>query len=272
ALLLLATIVSPSEAVELSHQALTLAESINDKWRTAYALFISSWGRYERFSYIEKALTLFQVVGDLRYMGECLAELGRLRMLNNDIESAENLLSKAMVLFRELDIKSEKSGLLQGYGRIAAIKGDYEQAYTYLKEDAASAEEYGYRINYLFARAHLGYLALNRGNITEAHEIFTETLQSFFVDKNEIGVAFTLEGMAGLFTVVGKLKIAAQLIGWSDAFRERVGDPRPPLEQADVDKIITTCIIKLGETAFSDAYEEGQKMTLDEAVICALEN
>ena len=151
ALLLLAAIVDPSKAVELSQQALTLAESINDKWRTAQSLFVSSWGRYERYSYIEKALTLFQVVGDLRYMGECLAELGRLRMLNNDIESAENLLSKAMVVFRKLDIKSEISGLLGGYGRIAAIKGNYEQAYTYLKEDAVVAEEYGYRINYLFA-------------------------------------------------------------------------------------------------------------------------
>ena len=271
ALLLLAAIVDPSEAVELTQQALTLAEWINDKWRLAHALFVSSWGRYERYSYIEKALTLFQAVGDLRSMAECLAELGRLRMLNNDIESAENLLSKAMVLFRELDVKREISGLLQGYGRIAAIKGDYEQAYTYLKEDAASAEEYGHRINYLFARSHLGYLALNRGNITEADEIFTETLQNFFDDKNEIGVAFTLEGMAGLFVVVGKPEIAAHLIGWSDALRERIGDPRPPLEQADVDKIIAACLAKMGEVAFSDAYEEGKKMSLEEAVAYALE-
>jgi predicted ATPase/DNA-binding XRE family transcriptional regulator len=270
ALLLLAAIVNPSEAGELSRQALTLAESINDKWRTAYALFISSWGRYERYSYIEKALTLFQAVSDLRYMAECFAELGRLRMLNNDIESAENLLSKAMVLFRELDIKSEMSGLLQGYGRIAAIKGDYEQAYTYLKEDAASAEEYGYRTNYLFDRSHLGYLALNQGNIAEAHEIFTETLQSFFDDKNEIGVAFDLEGMAGLFVLVDKPEISVQLTGWSDALRERIGDPRPVIEQADIDKIIAACVEKMGEVAFSDAYEEGQKMTMDEAVALAL--
>jgi hypothetical protein len=45
----------------------------------------------------------------------------------------------------------------------------------------------------------------------------------------------------------------------------------PPLEQADVDKVIAACIAKMGEVAFSDAYDEGQKMSLDEAVTCALE-
>jgi len=37
-----------------------------------------------------------------------------------------------------------------------------------------------------------------------------------------------------------------------------------------VDKIIAACLTKIGEVAFSDAYDEGQKMTLDEAVTYAL--
>jgi tetratricopeptide (TPR) repeat protein len=270
ALLLLAVIVHPSEAEEFFRQALTLAQSIGDKWRTAYALHHWGWDHTARHSYAKKALTLFREVGDLRYMAECMVELGRVEMLNNNIEPAQKMLDRAAILYRQLNIKSGMSSILQGYGRIAAVKGDYEQAYANLQESIAIDEEYGYRINYLFGRTHLGYLALNRGNITEAHEIFTEALQSFFDDKNEIGVAFTLEGMAGLFVAVGKLEIAAQLIGWSDALRERIGDHRPPLEQADVDKIIAACIIKLGEVAFSDAYDEGQKMSLDEAVAYAL--
>jgi predicted ATPase/DNA-binding SARP family transcriptional activator len=271
ALLLLAAIVNPSEAGEFHQQALTLAQSINDKWRTAYALHLWGWDHQDRYSYVEKALTLFEEVGDLRYMAECMVGLGRLRMLNNDIESAQNILNEATILYRQLNIKSGMSVILQSYGRIAAIRGEYEQAYTNLQEGATIDEEYGYRINYLFDRSHLGYLALYRGNIIEAREIFTETVQTFYDDKNEIGVAFNLEGMAGLFLVVDKFEIAAQLIGWADALRERIGDPRPPLEQADVDKIIAGCLIKMGEEAFSDAYDEGQKMTLDEAVAYALE-
>jgi hypothetical protein len=61
------------------------------------------------------------------------------------------------------------------------------------------------------------------------------------------------------------------LIGWADIIRQKLGDPRPFIEQVDVDKIISACIANMGEIAFSDAYDEGQKMSLDEAVAYALE-
>jgi predicted ATPase/DNA-binding XRE family transcriptional regulator len=270
ALLLFVVILNPSEAAELYQQALTLTQSINDKWRTAYTFYVSIWVHHDRRSYLEKALALFQEVGDLRYRAECLASLGRLEIFNNDLESAQKRFDEALYLFRQLNIKSGISDVLFGYGRIAGIKGDYEQAYHYLQESAAFTEQFGYRIGYLFARSLLGYLALQQGKVTEAHAIFTQTVRSFFDDKNEIGVAFNLEGMAGLSATVGKHEIAAKLIGWADALRKRIGDHRPPLEQAEVDKIIAACVAKMGEVEFSDAYEEGKKMTLDEAVAYAL--
>ena len=124
----------------------------------------------------------------------------------------------------------------------------------------------------LWCRCHLGYLALCENNLSEARSIFTETAREFFNDKSEIGVTFTLEGMAGLFIAMGKPEHAVRLVGWSDATRKKIGDPRPRLEQADVDKIIAACIAKMGEAAFSDTYEEGNKLTLDEAVEYALKN
>ena len=85
-----------------------------------------------------------------------------------------------------------------------------------------------------------------------------------------MGVAFTLEGMAGQFVAIGSLKNAARLIGWADATRKEINDARPLLEQRDVDKVIEACISKMGEVAFADAYDEGQLMALDEAVALAL--
>ena len=38
-----------------------------------------------------------------------------------------------------------------------------------------------------------------------------------------------------------------------------------------MDKIIAAYIAKMGEVAFSDAYDEGQKMILDEASAFALD-
>ena len=257
---------------ELMQRALVLAQSINDKWRQARVLSALGWGLLEDKQYIhlKEALKIFQEVGDLHNIVEVMAEMGRLEMLKGDLESAQKILNEAIILTRPLNFSNSMAGILQETGRIATIKGDYERAYADLQESAAIYEEQGIRLAYLFSRAHLGYLALYQGEISKARSILSETVREFYIDKNEDGVMFTLEGMGGLSVEVGKPKIAAQLIGWADMVREKLSDPRPPLEQADVDKIIAACLAKMGEVVFSDAYEEGQKMTLDEAVDFAL--
>jgi hypothetical protein len=59
-------------------------------------------------------------------------------------------------------------------------------------------------------------------------------------------------------------------IGWAETTRNEIDHPHPRLEQADVDKIIAAGLAKMGEAAFSDAYDEGQRMSMDEAVAYAL--
>jgi hypothetical protein len=110
-----------------------------------------------------------------------------------------------------------------------------------------------------------------QGKIYEARDIFFETIQEFFKDKDEMGVAFSLEGVASLYVVVGEPEHAAKLIGWADGTREKIGDTRPVMEQTDVNKTIATCLAMISEVAFSKAYAEGKKMTFDEAVAYALE-
>jgi len=61
------------------------------------------------------------------------------------------------------------------------------------------------------------------------------------------------------------------MTGQADATRKELHDARPPLEQANVDKIIAACLIKMGEVAFSNAYDEGQKMSIGQAVALALD-
>lgn len=65
-------------------------------------------------------------------------------------------------------------------------------------------------------------------------------------------------------------EVSAQLIGWADARREKSGGTRPRLEQVDIDKVIAACKAQMGEVAFSDAYDAGQKMSLDEAVVLGI--
>jgi hypothetical protein len=78
-------------------------------------------GRETRYRFHEvdrqnEALTLFQKAGDLRRTAGGMAELGRLEMLNNDLESARKYLDETAALVRKLNIKSIMSGILHNYG------------------------------------------------------------------------------------------------------------------------------------------------------------
>ena len=154
---------------------------------------------------------------------------------------------------------------------IALVHGDYEQAHILLQEVVAQSEILGNRFEYLWAKVRFGHLCLHEGNLREAREIFAETAQEFQKNKATMGVVFTLEGMAGQLVAIDNPKTAARLIGWADAKRKEINNTRPRLEQRDVDKVIVACISRMGEVAFADAYDEGQEMTLDEAVGLALD-
>jgi hypothetical protein len=49
--------------------------------------------------------------------------------------------------------------------------------------------------------------------------------------------------------------------------RVQTKDVRPKIEQLDVNRLIESCVIALGEITFSDAYDEGKKMTMAEALM-----
>jgi hypothetical protein len=76
--------------------------------------------------------------------------------------------------------------------------------------------------------------------------------------------------MASLYVLTDKPEVAAHLIGWSHATREEIDDPRPRIEQADLDHDIAALKAKIGADAYDVAYDSGWGMTLDEAVALAL--
>jgi predicted ATPase/DNA-binding XRE family transcriptional regulator len=261
------------EPKQLRQQALALAQALGDVWRQASALFQLGWSFSgdQRFVYWEQALTLMYQTGDWSSLATLLSFLGNFYILNGNFELAQKRLEEAARLNDQLNDKGREAYLLHVRGRMAMIQGDYDQAHAYLQKVLGIAEELGAHMNSLWCRSNLGYIALHENNLSEACDIFAETVQDFQKDKDTIGVVFTLEGMAGLYAAMDKTTIAARLIGWADATREKISDTRPLLEQAGVDKIIAACLTKMSEAAFSDDYDQGQKMTLDDAVAYALE-
>ena len=260
---------------ELCQQAFTRAQALGDVWRQAFALGHLGWASGndypKRISCWAETVSLFRKVGDLRQLENYLGVLGNCEVLGGDFAPAQEHLNEALELSQNLNRRGDVGSIFNGLSRIESIKGNFEKARALLEKCITNATELGHRNNYLWDSTHLGHLIVQQGQHHEAREIFAETAQEFRKDGNIVGVCYSLEGMAALFVETDKPGIAARLIGWVDVTRHKINDLRPRLEQADVDKLIAACLAKMGEVAFSDAYDEGQKMTLDEAVVFAFE-
>ena len=160
--------------------------------------------------------------------------------------------------------------VLTGKGILCMLRGEYGQARVYLQKNIDNLEKMGNRIGVLWGRARLGYVALREGSLAEAHQILLETIESFYADQDKKGLVFALDKMASLYVVIDKPEVAARLIGWSDATRQEIGDPRPRLEQADLDRDIAAIQANIGADTYETAYNAGRGLTLDEAVAFAL--
>ena len=265
-------IADPPRGAEIARQALSLAQSLGDFKRQADALNILAWDHRDfkrAFSSWEEAIKLYRQVGHWTRLARTLSQFGFFLLMDGQLEAAQKCIEEANLLFQQLNVKG-RSSLLAGLGQIALIQGNYQQARAYFQEDAETSNEIGNRLDYLWAKCRLGYAELLLGNITAARQNFAESAQNFQKDGNKIGVVFTLEGMSSLCVTIGKVDVAAQLIGWADTTRQKIKDTRPKLEQADVDKVISACISKMGDQTFLEASDRGRHMSLDEAVDLAL--
>jgi tetratricopeptide (TPR) repeat protein len=249
-----------------------LAQSLGDIRRQADALDLLAWDHREfkrAFSYWEEAIMLYRQIGHWSRLARSLSSLGFFLLMDGQLDAAQKYLNESKLFFEQLNLRAA-GHLRNSLGQIAILRGDFEQARTCFLQEAEISSELGSTMYYLWAKVRLGYLELLTGNFAEARQIFAETVKSFQMNGSQGGVAFALEGISGLYVALDRPDVAARLIGFTDTTREKISDTRPKLEQAEVDKIIKTCLVKMGVIAYTNAYDEGRVLTLDEAVLYAL--
>ena len=254
-----------------SRQALALARSMGDVLRQAFALYVLGWDQRDpkrSREQLEEAVVFFRQAGDWRFLAQTLGILGLTVLLNGDLESAQEFLDEAYEVNKQSNNRAMEF-VLTGKGILCMLRGEYEQARAFMQKNIDDLEKMGNRMGVLWGRARLGYVALREGNVAEAHRILSDTIENFHADQNKNGLAFALDKMASLYVVINKPEVAAHLIGWSDANRKEIGEPRPRIEQADLDQDIAALKAKIGADAYETAYNSGQGLTLQEAVAFA---
>ena len=261
------------QGIPIMEQGLVLYKLLGDRFGQATA---TAWlGLYHNDLELSKAffresLRLYREVGHLSGIADCLIALAGRTIWGGDISSPLPWLEEARARFHQLGDQEGDSIALMDYGVLAYWQGDYQQACAYYQESIELGEKVGVYF-VLWTRVNMAYALLRQGDISQAKEMFELCAERFQNANLVIGLAYTVEGLASLNVNQGEIEYAARLFAWADAMREKMGDTRPPIEQASVEKDLAIIHSKIDTTEFTRLSAEGRTMTVEQTIALALE-
>jgi hypothetical protein len=173
-------------------------------------------------------------------------------------------------LFRELNDPSGMASAFNALGEIARVNGQDDRAKQNYEAAIAVAEQAGDTRRKYITLANLTFIAQHEHDHQRAIEMSRQVVVLAHDMKSVFDVAIGLHVLCGSLGALGEPERAARLLGAAEVALERMGAFVEPTDQSELDRIIADLRALLDETTFQSAWEEGRKMTLEQAVAEAL--
>ena len=227
----------PATAKLRAEEALALHRTLDNAWGTAYSVFM---------------------------LGSAAAEAG-------DFETAQQLFDDSLRRFRELGDEHYTLLATDGLAWTSGGLGDLERRKELHEDNLRRARANSDERVVALSLDQLASYARDEGRVQDALSMLKESLRLLSNLGDRGGIAENLSRFAEAAVVGGQLETAARLVSSAEALREEVGGGVPWLAEVN-DETIKTVRAQLDEAAFAHAWEQGQELTVDEAVAFALES
>ena len=219
--------------------------------------------------FYDEALKLTRQIGDKRAIANALYNDGFPALVQRvNLDRGRTLFQEAIPLFREL---GDSSGLARAFWALGTglyYSGDFAAAKDLLQQSERLCRELNDEFQLGWTLQLLGFVAFRTGDIEAADRAFTESLELFDRAQDLSGIAFQLDNLSAVARARGDAVRATRLAGAAARQRATSGallagrvselesrNPREGLDEADGEK----------------AWNEGQAMTVEQAVAYALE-
>ncbi|RMI39519.1 ATP-binding protein, partial [Actinomadura harenae] len=175
-----------------------------------------------------------------------LSGLGRVALLEGDLDKAHDLHERALGLARDRSSRSAEEFAAIGLALVARRRGDLDAAEEHLRSRLPWLRGIGGTAGIAFIQTQLGFAAEQRGDAASAEALHTTALETARETGDPRAVALALEGLAGARSLTGDTAEASRLLAEADAIRTSVGAPLPPAERFDVDRIAARISARTG--------------------------
>ena len=222
-------------------------------------------------SRLEESIEIYRELGDVPRTAVVLWNLGRLSNEAGDLETARSSLEESLELERRLGNERGIAQTRSSLGFTSLLRGEHESARAHLEESLRILRRLGSTEDITRCLLFLGHLACDRGDYAAARARFAEMMKDAPLERHRYAVPFALEACARLAAGEGQAARALRLAGAADVLRQTIGNPLPPAFQAYLRRDLERAWQALSEEEGAAAFEEGQAMTLEEAIAHAVE-
>jgi predicted ATPase/DNA-binding CsgD family transcriptional regulator len=223
-------------------------------------------GLTEALDWARESVALFRRVGDHLYAANTLFIIAQ-RSMNAGIADDEvhEWLTESQALAEATPSAKDQAHAMVGLGRLAWLRGHHARAAQLMEECLPTLRRVGDQRCAGRALYLLGERAREQRQLSRAEELLGASVEAVAVAGESIVLASALEALAAVFSVQGRPRHAAVLLGTAHTAREAASAHMRPTEPPD-QELRRSLIRVLGTAAFDAAYSEGQRLSPTQAL------
>lgn len=217
----------------------------------------------------QEALRVAESMGDPRRIAIALNNLGGVYYCQGDHEGAAALFTDSLRAYAEAGDSLGEANELNSLAEIARARNDLDTARALYEESLVHARRFPESQLYPMVLHNLAEVVLYQGDLARAETLHRESLARMCRVNDPRWIALSVTRMAGVYAATGDAERGARLLGWADALRARLGAHLEPNDRADYERHIAAAREALSQESFQSAWDEGQAMTLEQAIALA---
>ncbi|HEU0245754.1 MAG TPA: tetratricopeptide repeat protein, partial [Gaiellaceae bacterium] len=218
----------------------------------------------------EEALALNRALGDRRGVADSLFGLGYAAGEDGNWGRAEQLFRESLELLRDVGDEHQAVWLTRTLAWAHAEGGDLEGARELYEDGLRAARELGNPLAEAALLGSLAWLAVGEGRAQDSLPLLHQSLLIKRESGDRVQIATGLSSTARALAAVGRrMETAARLIACFESLSGEIGAGEAWVTRMN-EETLPKIRAQLDDAAFNEAWEQGQNLTLDEAVALAL--
>jgi tetratricopeptide (TPR) repeat protein len=200
-----------------------------------------------------------------------LYNIGRLYADQNENLESEKYIKQSLIIF---DNKKSKTGIAYSYYSLGILMLNFQNnqsAYEYCQKSLKLFKQLNNSSGIASARHILGRVAFRIPDVELAKECYQEVLKIRNITTGKLTrIATALEGFARLAEIQNQPYRSVLLFSAANALREKERRFLPLADLPEYEESRTSVLNQIGKDAFKETWNKGSKMSVDQAIILAL--